>query len=191
VCVCVCECVRARVQAACVRSAECCVAKQGRAAAAIARAMPTADVQCAARRVFWSSTLAAACLVLSIAFAYQGNTSDLQNTSSRNAAPSLLSQQHFPPGRRDGPVMSSLMQMTMLPDDTNDVCDCSAPTKCTRTDEAETDDKLPGGGVTYSSGSIDFGAWDPVTGVPRIACTDTVTHSYCEKFPRKVCLRAS
>jgi hypothetical protein len=177
--VCVCECVSVCVCARAVCVCVCVlltVAKQGRAAA-IAGAMPTAGVQCEAWRVFWSSTLAAACLVLSIAFAYQGNTSDVQNTSSRNAARSLLSKQHLPPGRR-------LMQMTMLSDDTNDVCDCSAPTNCTRT---ETGDKLLGGGVSYGSGSVDFGAWDPVTRVPRISCTDTVTHSDCEKFARKVC----
>ena len=65
-------------------------------------------------------------------------------------------------------------------------CDCSKPNAKPKVCDAEvieTDLKkgLPGGGARGLKGA-DWGAWDPVTGVPRIGCPDTVTHAHCKPF---------
>lgn len=61
---------------------------------------------------------------------------------------------------------------------TNNTCDCSNPKPCVYPTTTEDGSKTyPGGGAAGLRG-LAWGAWDPVTGVPRIDCTDTVTHAY-------------
>ena len=66
------------------------------------------------------------------------------------------------------------------------VCDCSAPVKCSEALKTDIGTKFPGGGAgNLKSGTRDWGAWDPVSGVPRIGCTDTVTHAFETRFRRQ------
>jgi hypothetical protein len=74
------------------------------------------------------------------------------------------------------PVLSSLAQTSQLD---AEACDCSAPRPCVEIIETDFSKKLPGGGAAGLK-AYDWGAWDPVTGVPRIGCPDTVTHAHCK-----------
>jgi len=63
-----------------------------------------------------------------------------------------------------------------------ETCDCARATKCTEILETELKPtSLQGGGAKGLSRS-EWGAWDPVTGVPRIGCVDTVTHAHYTRF---------
>ena len=59
------------------------------------------------------------------------------------------------------------------------VCDCSEPSPCLEAIETDIKKKLSGGGAAGLRG-LDWGSWDPVTGLPRIDCADTVTHAHCK-----------
>jgi hypothetical protein len=77
-------------------------------------------------------------------------------------------------------------QTTKLLEET---CDCSAATRCEEILETDVNPRgLLGGGATGLTGTA-WGAWDPVTGVPRIDCPDTVTHAHCTPRPARA-LRA-
>ena len=80
-----------------------------------------------------------------------------------------------PAGKRGGrePVLTSLLETQLT-----ETCDCSKPKPCEEVIETDVKQKLPGGGAGGLSQN-DWGAWDPVTGVPRIGCPDTVTHAHC------------
>ena len=80
-----------------------------------------------------------------------------------------------PAGKRGGrePVLTSLLETQLT-----ETCDCSKPKPCEEVIETDVKQKLPGGGAGGLSHN-DWGAWDPVTGVPRIGCPDTVTHAHC------------
>ncbi len=78
-------------------------------------------------------------------------------------------------GKRGGhnPVLTSLLETQLA-----ETCDCSKPKPCDEVIETDIKQKLPGGGAGGLS-QDEWGAWDPVTGVPRIGCPDTVTHAHC------------
>jgi hypothetical protein len=93
------------------------------------------------------------------------NTTRLDTTS--------LSQLLQDNTRRHNPVFSQLAEQ---------YCDCSKPSACVEVIESDIKHTIPGGGAAGLS-MYDWGAWDPVTGVPRIDCPDTVTHAHCKKLP--------
>ena len=137
------------------------------------------ELQQTARRVFAGSTLAAAALVLAVFLStHTGGKQSAGETHSGHSSPAPLSrlQQLSDRTARDGPVFSQLAQTTSL---NAKYCDCSAPSPCVEVEEADVKKKFPGGGAAGLSGN-DWGSWDPVTGVPRIDCPDTVVHAHCK-----------
>jgi len=92
------------------------------------------------------------------------------------APPSSLSQLSQFNARR--PVLSSLAPTSSLEEE---YCDCSAPSKCVEIIETDVKKKLPGGGAAGLT-IRDWGSWDPVTGVPRVDCPDTVTHAHYTRY---------
>jgi hypothetical protein len=141
-------------------------------------------VQRAAGRVCGSAVLACALVVLGAWHAAQPRADNAQSAALSAGLAQLLEQAGSEPR---GPVLSSLLQTQLV-----ETCDCSKPKKCEEVIKTDLKQKLPGGGAGGLRG-LDWGAWDPVTGVPRIDCPDTVTHAHCERpppCPRRMASRA-
>lgn len=77
-----------------------------------------------------------------------------------------------------GQLRESLAQTSSLDEV---YCDCSAPSQCVEITNTELRHKFPGGGAGGLS-KDDWGSFDPVTGVPRIDCPDTVTHAHYTRY---------
>ena len=129
---------------------------------------PRSVLQQVARRVAVSALLAASVLALVL-----WGSASLQDADSGHPTSSL----------RDVNLLqlSQLHQTTQLDQET---CDCSAPTPCVEVIETDIGQKLPGGGAAGLTG-LDWGSWDPVTGVPRVDCPDTVTHAHYTRYKDK------
>jgi hypothetical protein len=128
-----------------------------------------------ARRVAAGASSIAALLVLAVWWqAHASRPGDAAQTSPRQA--STLAQLTALPQLRE-----SLAQMSSLEEQ---YCDCSAPSQCVEIANTEQKKKLPGGGAGGLS-QDDWGSWDPVTGVPRIGCPDTVTHAHYTRYKDK------
>ena len=141
-------------------------------------------MQRAAERVCGSAVLACALVVLGTWHAAQPRTDNAQSAILPRAGLARLLEAGS--GATRGPVLSSLLETQLA-----ETCDCSKPKKCEEDIKTDLKKKLPGGGAGGLRG-LNWGAWDPVTGVPRIDCPDTVTHAYCTPRParaRRLCLR--
>ena len=142
-------------------------------------------VQRAAARVCGSAVLACTLVVLGAWHAAQPHADRAQSAALPKAGlAQLLEASSASAGAGRGgrvPVLSSLLETQLA-----ETCDCSKPQKCEEIIKTDLKQKLPGGGAGGLS-KEDWGAWDPVTGVPRIGCPDTVTHGHCK--PRSACAR--
>ena len=138
-------------------------------------------VQRAAARVCGSALLACALVVLATWHAAQPRADRAQSAAlPRAGLAQLLEAGSASVGAGKGgrgPVLSSLLETQLA-----ETCDCSKPQKCEEIIKTDRKQKLPGGGAGGLS-KEDWGAWDPVTGVPRIGCPDTVTHGHCTSRP--------
>jgi hypothetical protein len=126
-------------------------------------------VQRAAARICVSAVLACALVVLGAWHAAQPRTDTAQSAGMEKMLQAGSAQRR--------PVLSSLLETQLA-----EICDCSKPKKCEEDIKTDIKQRLPGGGAGGLRG-LDWGAWDPVTGVPRIDCPDTVTHAYCKPCP--------
>jgi hypothetical protein len=143
-------------------------------------------VQRAAARICGSAVLACALIVLGAWHAAQPRTDNAQSADWETEGKEKMKEVGYLLEGPRGPVLSSLLETQLA-----ETCDCSKPKKCEEDIKTDIKQRLPGGGAGGLRG-LDWGAWDPVTGVPRIDCPDTVTHAYCKPRParaRRLCLR--
>ena len=140
-------------------------------------------MQRAAARVCGSAVLACVLVVLSVWHAAQPRADRAQSAALPKAGLAQVlgaGSASAGAGRGGrGPVLSSLLETQLA-----ETCDCSKPKKCEEIIKTELKQKLPGGGAGGLS-QQDWGAWDPVSGVPRIGCPDTVTRAECTPRPAR------
>jgi hypothetical protein len=157
--------------------------------------MPASDDLQRGARIIGSGSLGLCLLLLFTAWSRSTPrvTEHSELESTRQTLSRLL--QDSPGSAANGGTLRRAMrappaQTTKLLEET---CDCSAATRCVEILETDvTPGGLLGGGATGLTGTA-WGAWDPVTGVPRIDCPDTVTHAHCERpppCPRRMASRA-
>ncbi len=140
--------------------------------------MPSLEAQQTARRVAAGASSIAALLVLAVGLQAHLNRPTAATSPAPRHASTLAQLSQLEKAR---PIMSALALTSSLDEE---YCDCSAPTQCVEVTLTEEKRKLPGGGAAGLSKS-DWGSWDPVTGVPRIDCPDTVTHAHYTRYKDK------
>ena len=118
----------------------------------------------AGRRGLFALSVAATLLASVILLSHQFDSPDSQNR------PSAWTFTGVEEATRRG---RSILLQTSL--DGAAACNCGEAKPCVNPVTTATGKVFPGGGVTASSGSAAFGSWDPITGVPRISCQDTVS----------------